>query len=184
MRPDDTYEPPPMTHDELVTAADAYIQNITSDLNSLGSVVGEITDPITLAGYLAALRDVKQDVSRVYDDIERAVIFTAGDRKLEVPSLGVVEIKSSVRRTGWQHDELFRSVISRLADEPGVFYDEDGCLMPSSQIAANVVARLRDVLSPSWKVTGIRDIGLDPDEFCTTDEKRFGVKLPGRNEAA
>ena len=176
---------PDYTADELAVRADAQLQNLRVALHDLYNAAGEITDPVTLAGVLADLRDHRQDVARVYDEIEQWVIHQAGDRRIEVPNLGVVEIKSSVRRTGWMHDDLFRSVIARLADEPGVFYDpEEGCLLPTSQMASNVVSVLREVLSPSWKVTGLRKIGLDPDEYAQVDEKHWNVQLPPRNEAA
>ena len=170
--------------EDLLRIADRHLDTLRIALNDFASAVGEINAPQVLASYLADLRDHRQDVGRVYDEVERALIFCAGDKKLEVEGVGLVEIKSSVRRTGWQHDDLFRSVVARIIDTPGVFYDEDGTSLYPAQAAANVVERLREVLSPSWKVTGLRALGLDADEFCETDEKHYSVKLPGRDEAA
>lgn len=165
--------------EDLIREAQTLAAAIVPDLDQLERFSGAINDPAALADLLDSLRAIKKRAGEVYVEIERAYIGVAGEKKLEIPGLGLVEIKSAVRRTKWQHDEVFRSVISRLADEPGVFYDEEtGERFPPAQLAANLVGRLRDVLSPSWKVTGLRDLGLDPDEFAETDEKHWSVALP------
>lgn len=172
------------TQDELGQRAGMLVQSLASTVQDLVALSGEMTTPENLGQLLADFRDHKQDVARAYDEVEQLFLVAAGEKKLEVPGVGVVEVKSSVRRTRWDHDEAFRTVIARLADEPGLFYDEDGVRLPPAVMAANVVARLRDVLSPSWKVTGLRELGIDPDEYCETDEKHWSVKLPPRSEAA
>jgi hypothetical protein len=177
-------DPPCDTQDELGKRAGTLVQSLASTIQDLVSLSGEMTTAENLGQLLADLRDHKQDVARAFDEVELLFLGVAGEKKIEVPNVGLFEVKSSVRRTQWAHDDLFRSVIARLADEPGLLYDEDGVRLPPAAMAANVVARLRDVLSPSWKITGLRNLGLDPDEYAQTDEQHWSVKLPPRSEAA
>lgn len=184
---DTTHPPgsaPYSSQEEIASQAYALANTLSSTINLLGSVQGEIEDPAVLADLLCNLRDHRQDLGRVYDEIERAYVTYAADKKAEIPNVGVVEIKSSVQRRAWQHDELMRHVVARIADDMTLFYDEDGVRLPPAALAANLVARLRDVLSPTWKTTGLRGLGLDPDEFAETDERHLSVKLPPRDVAA
>lgn len=172
---------PDYTADELAIRADAQLQNLRVALHDLYNAAGEITDPVTLAGVLADLRDHRQDVARVYDEIEQWVIHQAGDRRIEVPNLGVVEIKSSVRRTGWDHESLWRAVVARALDERRIDPETGELLESEAETLSRV---LRECSTPSWRVGGLRDRGIDETEFCRVDEKHWTVKLPARKEAA
>lgn len=158
------------------------LDTITDALDTLMVAAKETADPITAALVLAELRDIKQDAARVYVEVENCLLAVMGERRLEVPGVGAVESKRRTRRTQWQHDDAFRAVVARIADEPGVFYDEDGVRMPPATMAANVVERLRDVLTPSWKVTGLRALGLSPDEYCSETPDGWSIQLPPRAE--
>lgn len=174
-------EPPPLEVGDLVKAADHHVHSLGIAINELTNACGEILDPLLLAGYLADLRDHIQDARRAYDEIERFFLSEAGEKSYDVPNLGRVEVKSSKRRTRWQHDDLFRHVLARIADDRAVFWDvDDGTFLPSSEVAARIVDRLREVLSPTWKVGGLKALGLSPGEFCDEDEAHHSVQLPSR----
>lgn len=177
-------EPPLLTDDELVVKADHHIHSLGIAINELTNACGELLDPHMLAGYLADLRDHIQDARRAYDEIERFFLSEAGEKAYDVPNLGRVEVRTSRRRTKWQHDEVFRHVLARIADDRSVFWDmEDGTFHPPAEIARLIVERLRDVLSPSWKITGLNALGLDDSEFCQVDEAHYSVMLPARKAA-
>lgn len=170
------------TADELAQQAYSAVQRVTSALHDLVSVAGEILDPFVLADLLASCRDMKQDLARVYDEVESLFLPLAGEKKLEVPNLGVVEIKSSPKRTQWRHDELIPVIVARALDERE--YDpETGEALERE--AVTVARVLRECISfGAGKVTGLRARGIQPDEYCTEDEVHYSVKLPPRNEAA
>ena len=81
-------------------------------------------------------------------------------------------IRGGATRSAWEGDELRRIVTARIADELGV----------TTRAVEEVITRWCDVATPSWKVgkepkgdepgTGLRGLGLDPDEFC---QKRPGA---------
>ena len=132
---------------------------------------------------LAALRDARASLATFADRVERDLLAVMGERSITVEGVGLVEAKKSVRRTKWDHDSLVASIVSRLADEPDVFFDpEDGVLLPHARIGHNVARRMRECISfGAGKVTGMRAIGLSPDEFCEEDESHWSVKLPSRS---
>lgn len=137
--------------------------------------------PADIAWILAGVRDLKAQAGEVYAQVEQILLANMGEKRLEVEGLGVVESKRKTKRTKWEHDEVFRHVIARIIDDPYVLFDpEEGAALPPAQQAANIVGRLREVLSPSWKVTGLRAMGLTPDEFCEETEDGWGIQLPSR----
>lgn len=127
---------------------------------------------------LLALRDVKRVVAEVFDRLETHALSLMGAKRVEVPGVGLVESKRRTKRTKWDHDDVFRTLTARLADEEVLFLDEDDHPLPRTQVVANVVDRLREALTPSWKVTGLAALGLDSDEFCATQPDGFSLVLP------
>jgi hypothetical protein len=100
-----------------------------------------------------------------------------------VEGLGEVEIKRRTKRTAWRHDELLPVVVARIMDEPTTLYDDDGTLLPYAQIGHNVASRLRECIGlGAGKVTGLRAMGIQPDEFCKEEADGYAVQLPPRAE--
>lgn len=129
-----------------------------------------------VAHLLSDLRAIKKDAARAYDEVERALLSLMGERKQEIPGLGVVEVKGSPRRTKWRHDELIPVIVSRALDER-VFDPETG---EAQEREAETVARvLRECISfGAGKVTGLRARGIQPDEYCQEDEMHYSIVLP------
>lgn len=170
--------------DTLSLSIDASVHQLDRALNAIESLVGEVADRDYLAHLLADLVEAKRNLARVFDATEKALLAVSGTKSYEVPNLGMVEVKRKTSYKAWQHDELVKALVARIADEPGIFYDpEAGDRLPPAQMVANAVARLREAMSPSWKVTGIRAFGLDESEFCQVDPQDFSVKLPSRSES-
>lgn len=144
-------------------------------------VEAQETEPEPIAVVLAAIRRCRADLAEFADEVEKALLAVMGEKNLEVPGVGLVEVKKATRRTQWQHDDLLAAVVARLADEPGVFFDpEDGVFLPSQTIGHNIARRLRECVSfGAGKVTGLRALGIDPSEYCTEDEGRYAIKMPG-----
>jgi hypothetical protein len=132
-----------------------------------------------LAFLLAAIRDCRQDLAALYKRIETDLMNEAGEKRFVVEGGGEVEIKHTTKRTQWRHSDLLAAVIARVMDEPATIYDQEtGELLPYMTIGHNVTERLRDCVSlGAGKVTGIRAIGLQPDEFCHEEDGGYSVKL-------
>lgn len=104
---------------------------------------------------LDALKLADSILSRFISDIRPA------NDPYEVDGVGAVTVRWGSARTQWAHGELTPKVVARIAEKQGY---------PIAPIRAVVDAWLA-VASPSWKVTGLKELGIDPDEYC---QKRPG----------
>lgn len=74
----------------------------------------------------------------------------------------------------WDHEEVAKRVVSRAVDARLV--DETTGEVLESE--AQAVARgLLNAARPSWRTTVLRDMGIDPDEFCVTDVNGMSCRL-------
>lgn len=137
-----------------------------------------------LVGILVAIRDVRADLGSLAKWAEARLLPLAGEKRWQVPSIGEVTIRRKTKRTGWRHDEMLPALIARIMDEKETLYDpETGELLPYVQIGHNLTRRLRSCVSfGAGKVTGLREIGLQPDEWCNEESDGWGVELPGRRD--
>jgi hypothetical protein len=129
-----------------------------------------------LAVLLVALRDARGALADFAGQVERDLLAVMGERSIEVEGVGLVEAKKSTRRTKWQNHDLYVRVVARALDERKL--DETTGEYESEGTA---VARvLEECARPSWRLTALRALGLDPDEWCDVDEGAWSIKLPGR----
>lgn len=135
-----------------------------------------------LVRVLCEVRDLRADLASFAADVTRDLLPLATEKKFIVSGLGEVTVRKQTKRTAWQHDQLLPALIARIMDEKETLYDpETGELLPYTQIGHNLTARLRACVSfGAGKVTGLRSIGLQPDEFCTETPDGWGVELPAR----
>lgn len=134
-------------------------------------------EPADLARALAALRDLKQDAATIYSEVEERYLGSLDEygQRVEVPGLGLVETHKRTKRTGWDHDALVVDVLDALATVEEV--DEIADLDPWQAVAA-----VRECISfGAGKVTGLRNRGLQPDEYCLEQPDGWSVQLPPRD---
>lgn len=135
-------------------------------------------DPVALTHALARLDALAADVRFVRDTVRTLTAEALHDariRRLTVSSVATVEGTSSVDRTNWQHRKLMiRMLRVRFG---GGFVDP----ATGEYVAADDLADvLLDWFTPNWKLTPIRNAGLDPDDHCdvATDEHGKATKTP------
>lgn len=155
-----------------------HLDAASTELTELHETLDTLDDPNQLAQILAGIRDIKRQVSAVYDDCERLLLSRMDEKKLEVPGLGLVEAKRRIKRTQWDNDSLTKHVVAlaldeRLLDEATGEFERE----------ADAVARvLGECARPSWRVTPLRARGLQIDEFCREEEDGWSVSLPSPSE--
>ncbi len=66
---------------------------------------------------------------------------------------------------------MSRALDERKLDELTGEYDSEG---------AAVARVLEQCARPSWRLTPLRELGLDPDEWCEVEPDGWSIKLPGR----
>lgn len=128
---------------------------------------------------LFALGDAVRSLRTLEDDVRQRLLELADDGNTIDTAHGTVEVLRKTKRTQWRMDELLADVVTRLADDRTILFDDDGERRPWTASAHLLVDRLRGVVSmPSGKVTGMRAIGLQPDEYCQETPDGWAVRLP------
>lgn len=105
---------------------------------------------------------------------------------VEVPGVGVLVRHTKGGRKGWNHEGVKDALIARLADElpySGAV-NEDGEKVPTAGFLRDVVARWYESAgAAAWKVTGLKALGIDPDDYSQwtpptgPDAERFTVEV-------
>jgi hypothetical protein len=164
-------------------SAASIVQTLTDVAGELDAEYHALEEPLppeALSIMLAAIRDCRAGLNVLYQRVEADLLLTAGEKRFVVEGMGEVQIKRKTKRTQWDHDRLLAAVIARVMDEPATIFDEEtGELLPYVTIGHNVGRRIRECVSlGAGKVTGIRAIGLSPDEFCVEEVEGYSVALP------
>lgn len=140
-------------------------------------VDGRVGDPVALATGLANAEALLADVRYVRDRIKgecAKALQAAKVRRLTISDVTTVEGVGSIERTGWQHERLLREMLE--ATDHALLDRRTGEVL-SAPLAAT---RLLEWMTPAWKLTPIREAGLDPHDFCdvATDDGGKAVSTP------
>jgi hypothetical protein len=142
---------------------------VTDCFNSLSFVAEHAEDnenPPALVELLCDLRDVKQAAAEAYGAVEGFLLAMDLPRQWETP-VGVVEVKRATKRTKWDSEGLWRHLAHHVAPA----HDTDP------------LAVLAECARPSWRVTGLRAFGVNPDEWCEEEPGAQSLVLPPRDLA-
>lgn len=120
--------------------------------------------PANIAGlYVAALDEARRwrEAAAAIEQHLVLVLDSYNERQILIDGLGLFQRERKQSRKAWQHDDLWRDVVKRgLAERR--FDPSTGEVQTELD---SVLAALRKALSPSWKTGGLKDLGLDPDEY-------------------
>lgn len=118
-----------------------------------------------LAYILKCIADMRSVLTDAYQYVEDLLVEAAPSKEFSVPGFsGPITVRTGNKRQAWDHDALWKDVTQALletTDHPQEF-----------------VAGLRAAMTASWKVTGLRPLGIDPDEYCEVVWGRKTVQLP------
>lgn len=147
--------------------------NALAALTDLASLAIDSDDPQTVARVLHALDGIKDRLvggkgrSGHIDEVEAHLLACLDGRALSDVTVGRVRFKRSYSkpRKAWRWDELLRSIVAK-APERALFNRTTGEAEAPEQTAARLISQC--IGFSAGKVTGIRGLGLEPDEFCET----------------
>lgn len=154
------------------------IGDVIAALDQLGAELRDAS-PEVLAVYIkqgteliANFRTFVETLKHLYAELHDA---GGVDKKVTYQGVGTVEVLTSVKRTAWDHEALWAAVVARALDERLV--DEE---TGEFEREGDTISRaLRDCATPSWKVTGLRRHGINPEEFCHEEWGAKGVRIDG-----
>lgn len=121
-------------------------------------------DPIALTNALARVETLLADLrymSKRIKDATAAALDAGKVRRLTVSNVATIEATSAIERTEWQTPALMSIVLEHLGT---LFVDS---ATGEIQDRAVVADRLGEFFRAEWRLTPLRDIGVDPDQFCT-----------------
>lgn len=117
-----------------------------------------------LARVDAMLADLRYVRDRLHQ-ITAVALKEQGIRRLTVEGVASVEAKVDTRRTDWDNETLLDLVLAAL---PVRYVDiETGEMLEPADMRALLAPYFR----PDWRLTALRNLGIDPDEWCTVAEQ-------------
>lgn len=131
-------------------------------------------DPVATSQALARMEALLADVRYVRDTLKTLTATALADeriRRLTVSGVVTVEATTEVKRTGWDHPRLLADALTGMAQR--LINIETGEVL-TAEASADVLLGL---VTPSWKMTGLKDIGLDPDAYCTVESDDDGTPI-------
>lgn len=130
----------------------------------------------TVALLYAQAIDRRDTWRRVVSDIEahlHQVMEGRGVKRYELTGIGMLEANRRTKRTGWRHDELLGDIARAVPNHRPVLADGD--IEPAEWTMARLVPKC--VSLSGGKVTGLRELGLQADEYCQVGESEPQVRL-------
>ena len=124
---------------------------------------------------LEPLQQVLADLRLLESDVKRYIADTMPDRKVTVEGVGTVERKAKVTRKGWDSVELLRRLVGSALVDPDTGEIPDSPMEAADRILREVTACLPITGSTGWRVTALRDRGIDPDEWCTEERDGYSI---------
>ena len=131
---------------------------------------------IELCDLLGRVRAERMRLAGVESLVERRAAAAMTGKTLEWPG-GVAEKRGGKDRKEWDHAALNR-VVSATVIQPLVVNVQTGEV--DRDLAALLhlaVEQYAATHRPEWRVTAIKSLGIDPDDFCTAIPGRFTVQV-------
>lgn len=152
---------------------------IGDDVELLSHDLAEILDDLHEIEALDALSEVRQArvaLAQIEASLERRAAKVMTGNLIEWPG-GVAERRFGKDRKAWQHDELIREVTSHIAREAAVDKTSGELDDMLAALIQDAVAVFAATHRPEWRVTALKQLGIDPDEFCEAIPGRTTVVL-------
>lgn len=141
-----------------LSMAEAHVNRLSADVDSM--TVDEAAEHLSqLKETVKSLRQIEAAFERWIAECFKAEGWKANDPR-EFPGLGTVEVRRSKNRRAWEHDLLRRDWLNTYMEGRG----------GETPDPFDVVADFLKVASVgSWKVTGLREYGIDADDYCDSE---------------
>jgi len=158
---------------ELAQMTSEGLQNDLLRADDLRKELVEAGDWQSLAWIVNEIRKVKGDLDALVRECEENVAAMMPNKKESIDGLGVVERRTTSSRK-WESPELLRHLVRSTLDP------ERTGEVKVEQIM-RLIATLEEVLplTPSlgWRVTPLKENGIDPDFYSETTYGRSNIQI-------
>lgn len=153
---------------DLVASQNTLLDEVTADLDAQA-------DEVVLVDMLAAVRTSRKAWLAAEQAIETRLAQVAGVGQHEPEPGRAFVVRQAADRVEWDHDELKRAVVARAvqARQPD---PETGEIEPEGEAVARAVWACVPA-SPSWRVAGLKTLGLDVSDYRTKTPGRRSVEI-------
>ena len=170
-----------MTDLDLADTAALYAARLLDD--AIAGLDPEATSAIDtgdveeLAHLHVALTKASQRLATIRSTVEQALVDVMPDKRIELDGLPVLERRQGTDRKQWDHDRLVPVVVRKALDPDGAGE------FPADpfEVMDRVVGMLTKVypFTPSTnpRVTELRALDIDPDEWCETRPGRQSIQI-------
>lgn len=118
---------------------------------------------IGLVGLRMLVRDLRTLADATEDDLAR-VMGEQRERMLAIEYVGIFKRQRSTTRREWQSVDLARRLVVEAMERGEINHPLD------------VVELLLRHGSITWRVTPLRESGLDPAEWCVEDDDHYSIR--------
>jgi hypothetical protein len=117
---------------------------------------------------------VKTEIGRLFNSMQDKVIDLVGFTAAPIPVEGAtIEVKSGSTRKAWDHKSLAESVAQRIY-ESSINIDTGEISKTPKQMMAEM---LKYGAVSYWRVTALKDLNIDPDEYCEVSPPKNSVVI-------
>jgi len=134
----------------------------------------------SLAHGLIRLRTVAEQLRYLVRCVEDDVAELMPEKRVEVPGLPVFERRKGTDRKSWDSEALLSRVVRVALTDPTTGEVESDPAVVREQLVSVLSAVVPFTGSLGWRVRALRDLGIDPDEWCETSPGRVTVQFHGR----
>jgi hypothetical protein len=129
----------------------------------------------TLAWGLVEMKKIKADLDALVREVEENIAALLPDKKATVDGLGVLERRTSSSRK-WDSEGLLRDLVRKYLDP-----EQTGELTVTWETVSGLIAMLQKALpltgSLGWRVTPMREHGINPDDYSEVTYGRSTVQI-------
>jgi hypothetical protein len=102
------------------------------------------------------------------------------DDRLELEGVGVFERRRKADRKAWDHEGVYSALLRHLR-QAGTVKEVDELTGEIRELDPMEAAfrLLKACANPTWRVTALRQQGLQPDEFCQTTYSGYSIQFVG-----
>jgi hypothetical protein len=125
---------------------------------------------------LGTVREARKRLAGIESLVENKAVKLMTDNIMEWPG-GVAERRFGKDRKEWDHDGLSRAVIQAIV--PGLATDRFTGELDTdlSALLVDGIGQYAATNRPSWRVTAVKPLGIDSDEYCHAVKGRATVEV-------
>lgn len=136
-----------------------------------------------LAYGLVALKKITDDLRILNRAVEDDLARLMPTKRVELEGLGVLERRKGSTRRNWQSEELLERVL-RLGIDPEGTGELPGPAELVSRLRSALLAAVPFTGSLGWRVNALKELGLDPSEWCEEIPGRVSVQITDNAQEA